>query len=59
MLVMDAVHRALAVSTEIAVFAMVVDAKDAKARRFYESLGFAPFPRTPMRLFLPLASVRA
>ena len=58
MLVMDALHRAIAVSGEIAVFAAVVDAKDAHARRFYEGSGFMPFPDTPLRLFLPLASVR-
>jgi hypothetical protein len=58
MLVMDALHRALAVATDIALFATVVDAKDEAARRFYQRLGFVPFPETPLRLFLPLASVR-
>jgi GNAT superfamily N-acetyltransferase len=56
MLLMDALHRTLAASEEIAVFAMVVDAKDRNARRFYEGFGFLPFPETPMRLFLPLSS---
>lgn len=58
MLVMDALRRAIAVSGDIAVFAAVVDAQDERARQFYESLGFMPFPDTPLRLFLPLASVR-
>ena len=56
-LLMDAIHRALAVAKEIAVFAMVVDAKDENARRFYEGFGFIPLPETPNRLFLPLSSV--
>ena len=57
LLLMDAIHRALAVAKEIAVFAMVVDAKDENARRFYEGFGFIPLPETPNRLFLPLSSV--
>ncbi len=57
MLLMDAIHRALAVAKEIAVFAIVVDAKDENARRFYECFEFTPFPGTPNRLFLPLSSV--
>ncbi len=57
MLLLDAIHRALAVAKEIAVFAMVVDAKDESARRFCEGFGFNPFPGTPTRLFLPLSAV--
>ena len=57
MLLMDAIHRALAVAKDIAVFAMVVDANDENARRFYEGFGFMPLPETPTRLFLPLSSV--
>jgi GNAT superfamily N-acetyltransferase len=57
MLLMDAIHRALAVAKDIAVFAMVVDAKDENARRFYEGFGFIPLAETPTRLFLPLSSV--
>ena len=56
MLLMDAIHRTFAASEEIAVFAMVVDARGRNARRFYETFGFIPFPETPARLFLPLAS---
>ncbi|MCW5700404.1 MAG: GNAT family N-acetyltransferase [Rhodospirillales bacterium] len=57
MLVMDAIHRTLVASTEFAVFAMVVDAKNDNARRFYEGLNFKPFPETPTRLFLPLSTL--
>ncbi len=59
MLLTDAIHRTLAASTEIAVFAMVVDARGRSARRFYEGFGFMPFPETPTRLFLPLSSAVA
>lgn len=57
MLLMDAIHRTLAAGKDIAVFAMVVDAKDANARSFYKRFGFMPFPRTPRRLFLPLPPI--
>lgn len=56
-LVADALARAL--RAEIATFAMVVDAKDERARRFYERLGFAPLPGEERRLVLPLDSARA
>jgi GNAT superfamily N-acetyltransferase len=32
--------------------ALVVDAKDERARMFYEKLNFEPFPANPLRLFV-------
>jgi hypothetical protein len=32
--------------------ALIVDAKDDRARRFYERLDFEPFPANPLRLFV-------
>jgi GNAT superfamily N-acetyltransferase len=43
---------------EIAAFALVVDAKHAKAAAFYARHGFAPLPDSPLTLFMPLASVK-
>lgn len=54
-LLADALHRA--VRSEIASFAVIVDAKDAAARRFYERESFLPFPDQPMKLFRPLADL--
>lgn len=54
-LLADALHRAL--RSEIASFAVVVDAKDDAAARFYAREGFLPFPDQPRRLFLPMARV--
>ena len=34
--------------------AMIVDAANESAKRFYEGFGFAPLHDAPMRLFLPL-----
>ena len=54
MLIMDAVARGARADT--AVFALVVDAKDEAARRFYRHNGFRSFASNPMSLFLPIAT---
>jgi GNAT superfamily N-acetyltransferase len=54
-LLADALFRA--VRSEIASFAVVVDAKDEEARRFYERESFLPFPDQPLRLFRPMADI--
>jgi len=56
-LLADALKRALAVSDEIAIYAMVVDAIDGGAQRFYEQFGFMPLSQGSRRLFLPLKSI--
>jgi len=56
-LLADALGRA--VRNEIASFAMVVDAKDDAARRFYERESFLPFRDQPMKLFRPIADIAA
>ena len=55
-LLADALFRAA--RSEIASFAVIVDAKDDNARRFYERESFLPFPDQPMRLFRPMADIR-
>jgi hypothetical protein len=50
-------HRA--VRSEIASFAIIVDAKDENARRFYERESFLTLPDQPMKLFRPTADVAA
>ncbi len=57
-LLVDALHRAYAQSSQIAAVAVVVDAIDAQAGRFYRHFNFIPFPDTPDRLFLPMKTVR-
>ena len=54
-LLADALLRAL--RSEVASFAIVVDAKGEDAARFYSREGFLPFPSQPRRLFLPMARV--
>ena len=58
LLLADAIRRILAAGRSMAVFAIVVDAKDERAVSFYEGFGFRAFPNRPRRLFL-LASTAA
>jgi GNAT superfamily N-acetyltransferase len=46
-----------AARSEIASFAVIVDAKDAAARDFYARESFLPFPDQPRRLFRPMADI--
>ena len=52
LLVADAVKRVLAAAQSVAAYAIVVDAKDDRGRKFYESHGFIALPSRPNRLFL-------
>lgn len=56
-LVADAVKRAL--KSDLAAFALVVDAKDAAAAAFYEHVGFFVLSPADRVLMLPLAGLRA
>ena len=49
-----AVKRVMAAGDTVAVHAMIVDAANKDAKRFYERFGFSPLEDAPMRLFLPL-----
>jgi GNAT superfamily N-acetyltransferase len=53
-LLADALDRAA--RSEIAAYAMLVDAKDAAACAFYLHHGFIALPDSPVTLFLPFAS---
>ena len=55
-LLADALYRAA--RSEIASFALIVDAKDETARRFYERESFLPFLDQPMKLFRPMTDIR-
>ncbi len=58
LLLADAIRRILGAGRSMAVFAIVVDAKDEPAVDFYRAFGFRVFPLHPRRLFL-LASTAA
>ena len=57
-LLFDAFHRVLQAAETLAVYALVVDAKNEEARAFYEHYGFLRFPDSPSRLFIPIETLR-
>jgi len=59
LLLADAIQRILGAGRSVAVFAIVVDAKDERAVDFYQSFGFRVFPLQPRRLFLLTATAAA
>ncbi len=56
-LLVDALQRAYRQSSQIAAAAVVVDAIDEQASRFYRHFGFTPFPDKPGRLFIPMKTI--
>lgn len=55
-LLADALDRAA--RSEIAAYALIVDAKDEVAVAFYQYHGFIALPDSPRTLFLPLATIK-
>lgn len=55
-LLADGLERAS--NSEIAAYALIVDAKDQKAADFYSHHDFIALPDNPLTLFLPLATVQ-
>ena len=53
-LLMNALHRSLQASRQVAAVAVIVDAKDENAVAFYRHYEFVPFKDQPARMFLPM-----
>ena len=58
-LVRDAARRALTVAGIAGIRALVVDAKDERAQKFYERFNFQPLPAYPLRLFVLTKDLQA
>jgi GNAT superfamily N-acetyltransferase len=54
---LDALHRAYDHAGDIAAVAVIVDAIDPAAARFYQRFGFMPLPSTNSRMFLPMKTI--
>lgn len=57
LLLVDALSRALRQSAEIASLAVVAEAKDEAALRFYRRFNFLPLGNNPNRVFLPMRTI--
>ena len=56
-LLLSAGHRALAVASEVGGIALVIDAKDDRAARWYERFGALCLLDDPLKLVLPLETI--
>ena len=54
LLLYDALQKVKLVSQVVGIFAVVADAKDAKAKSFYERYGFVSLQETDLTLCLPM-----
>jgi GNAT superfamily N-acetyltransferase len=57
-LLIDALGRVVRLADQIGTYAIIVDAIDENARRFYLKHGFEAIPDQALRLFVPLTTVR-
>jgi GNAT superfamily N-acetyltransferase len=53
-----ALKKSAEINEHIASFAVMVDAKDKNAKRFYQKYGFIELVNLPMRLFIPMEAVK-
>ena len=56
-LLLDAFERIMRAHRTLAVHAVIADAKDERAKAFYQHYGFTAFPETPLQLFLPVKTI--
>ena len=56
-LIADALQRIALASQMMAVYAVVVDALNESAAKFYRQFGFIQLPSQPLKLFLPMDTV--
>ena len=57
-MMINAIERILLVSKNLGIICFFVDAKNAKAKGYYEQFGFIPLPDNPLELFLPIATLQ-
>ncbi len=57
-LLMEALHRALRLSCEVAIYAVVVDAMDDEAKQFYLKYDFLAYENQPNSFFLPIKQLQ-
>ncbi len=57
-LLLDALSRSYLLSRQIGSFAVIVDAKNEKSKSFYERYGFLQSVKHPLKLYLPMGTIK-
>lgn len=57
LMLVDALHKSLDVSKQVASLAVIAEALDEEAVTFYIKYGFQQFKQEPMKLYLPMKSI--
>lgn len=57
-LILHALRQAARAAETVASYAVVLDAKNEKVAQIYARLGFVPFRDQPLKLFLPMQTIR-
>jgi predicted GNAT family N-acyltransferase len=57
LLIMDALHRSLSISRATASFAVIVEAIDEEAVKFYQRFDFQTFPEREFKLFRTISNI--
>jgi GNAT superfamily N-acetyltransferase len=56
-LLIDAFTRSYTISKQMAIYAVIVEAKDDNSRNFYEKYGFIRALGQPLKLYLPMGTI--
>jgi predicted GNAT family N-acyltransferase len=57
-LLFHALNKVVAISAEVASFAVVIDAKNEQVKLFYQKYGFLSLKNKPLRVFIPVRGIR-
>lgn len=57
LLLFDAFNQVVQANRRVAILALIVDAKNQSVATWYEKYGFERFPTSPLRLFIPVATL--
>lgn len=58
LLLTEAIHKTALIADQAGLIGLFVDAKNEAARQFYLRYGFLAIPEQPLKLFLPIETIR-
>lgn len=58
LMMVNAIERTILISQNVGIIGFFVDAKDEKAKEYYQQFGFIPLPVHTLTLFIPLTKLK-